>query len=243
MTKLKKTENEAIDIRNIDKSPEPMYSEDFFNFELPKNDLRLMSSDSVAVEKINNHLMADARRKIVALRKIEKGIEGLHEKWQFWNKAKKDYKNSIDLSMSYQSASGVVSMENPGKGIWLDALIDNELEYYREELRVEQESISASQPVSNEDMMKVVYLYETGVIKFLEQRMGCTSNNKLKEIVARITGAHEEGAKTAMRRLPKGNQKELMKEENHIAAIGYIRDRKFNMKPLSKIKFDNDELD
>jgi hypothetical protein len=242
MTK-KITNEPASDAINITKIPEPMSHEDLFKLELPKDDVRLTSSDSLAITEIDNRLTADARSKFFKLRKIAEGIEGLQEKWHFWNNAKREYKNSIDLSMSYQSASGVCSMSDPGKGKWLDALIDNELAYYREQMRVDNESNAGSeQPVNIKDTMKVVYLYQTGVLKFLEQRMGATYPDGLDKIVARIIGSSVASAKTALRKLPGQNKEDEMKKENHDAAIGLIRDLKFTMKPFTEIKFDDDEL-
>jgi hypothetical protein len=245
MTK-EKTNEPASDVINITKIPEPMSHEDLFKLELPKDDVRLTSSDSLAITEIDNRLTADARSKFFKLRKIAEGIEGLQEKWHFWNNAKREYKNSIDLSMSYQSASGVCSMSDPGKGKWLDALIDNELAYYREQMRVDKESNAGSeQPVNLEDTMKVIYLYQTGVLRFLATRMGTWSNSKLGRIVAMIIGATDSSAISALRRLPTktGDLKEQMIQENHDMVVRHIHHLKVNVKPMSEIKFHDDGLE
>ncbi len=242
MTK-KKNNQPAGDNLSITEISTPMYHEDFFKLELPKGDVRLTSADSDAIKKISDYLTADALRKYAQLKKIASGIEGLHEKWKFWNQAKKEYKISIHSSQSYQSASGEVSRANPGEGKWLDALIDIELADYREQMRVEGElNAGSEQPVNLDDTMKVVYLYQTGVLKFLEQRMCATYPDGLKQIVARIIGSSVGSAKTALRRLPGQNLEHQGKKENHDAAIGLMRDFKFTMKPFTKIKFDDDEL-
>lgn len=242
----KKTNEPASDEISITKISMPMYHEDLLKLEVPKDDVRLTSSDSDAIKKISDYLMADALRKYAQLKKIASGIEGLHEKWKFWNQAKKDYKISIHSSQSYQSASGEVSRANPGEGKWLDALIDIELADYREQMRVEGElNAGSEQPVNLDDTMKVIYLYQTGVLKFLATRMGTWSNSKLGKIVAMIIGATESSTISALRRLPTktGDLKGQMIQENHDMVIRHIHHLKVNVKPMSEIKFHDDGLE
>jgi hypothetical protein len=241
MTK-KKNNQPADDKLSITEISMPKYHEDLLKLELPKDDVRLTSSDSLAITEINNRLHADARSKFFTLRKIAEGIEGLQEKWQFWNTAKRDYKNSIDLSMSYQSASGQCSMSNPGQGQWLDALIDNELAYYREQMRFEKEMSASS--VKSDDSMKgvneLLLLHELGVIEFLYKRSGIYSPSTLSHIFPKFMNITQENAKKILQRLG-DREKENYKPEQYNNAKQTIRDHFGEMKPIQSITFDPKE--
>jgi hypothetical protein len=238
MTK-KKNNQPAGDNLSITEISTPMYHEDFFKLELPKGDVRLTSADSDAIKKISDYLTADALRKYAQLKKIASGIEGLHEKWKFWNQAKKEYKISIHSSQSYQSASGAVSMLNPGQGQWLDALIDIELADYREQMRVETE-LSASSGNSDDTMKGVkelLQLHELGVIEFLYKRFGTNSPDGLVSLLVNLFNVTETNAKKVLQRL----QNDYYQPERLRAVRKAIRDQYGEMKPLHSIRFDPKE--
>jgi hypothetical protein len=241
MTKEKTNEPASGEI-NITEIPMPMYHEDLMKLEVPKDDVRLTSSDAEAIKKISDYLTADALRKYAQLKKIASDIDGSHEKWKFWSQAKKDYKINIHSSQSYQSASGEVSMLNPGQGQWLDALIDIELADYREQMRVETE-LSASSGNSDDTMKGVkelLLLHELGVIEFLCKRLGTHSPSKLSHIFLNFMNMKEDNAKKILQRLG-DKEKENYKPEQYTNARQTIRERYGEMKPLHLIRFDPKE--
>jgi hypothetical protein len=225
--------------------PKDANSGTFNILELPKDyNIRTLDINHPDIQEIDRRQLQEARHKYLELRQKANAIEDLPERWKFWRDAKRDYLIEVNMNPVIAQASGEISRHhNDGKGLWLDVFIDTELLAITDEIHLFRESGGNSQePVNISDTMKVVYLYQTGVLKFLEQRMGATYPDGLDKIVARIIGSSVDSATSALRRLPGQNQEERMVKKNHDTAIGLIRDLKFTMKPFTKIKFDDDEL-
>jgi hypothetical protein len=226
--------------------PKDANSRTFNILELPKDyNFRTLDINHPDVQEIDRQQLQEARHKYLELRQKANTIEDLPERWKFWRDAKRDYLIEVNMNPVIAQASGEISRHhNDGKGLWLDVFIDTELLAITDEIHLFRESGGNSQePVNIDDTMKVIYLYQTGVLKFLQKRMQETTSNKLSQIVARIIGAKDSSAKSAMRRLPEGDLRHQKKQENHDTVIGYLHSMKFKMRPLKDITFSDDELD
>ena len=235
---------------NMAKSEKPKdaNSGTFNILELPKDyNFRTLDINHPDVQEIDRQQLQEARHKYLELRQKANAIEGLPERWKFWRDAKKDYLIQVNMNPVIAQASGEISRHhNDGKGLWLDVFIDTELLAITDEIHLFRESGGNSQePVNIDDTMKVIYLYQTGVLRFLATRMGTWSNSKLGRIVAMIIGATESSAISALRRLPTktGDLKGQMIQENHDVVIRHIHHLKVNVKPMSEIKFHDDGLE
>jgi hypothetical protein len=202
----------------------------------PKKEPSFLNFSDNDVEEFNRKERESARKRYQELKQQAEQIKDLRIRHGFWSVRQKEYKMNIwELELPIH-ASGVVSMNYGGMKLWLDFLIQCELDDLSNQIQhLPKDSAPIEPPLI--DVLKVVHLYELGVIEFLEKRLNTASSISLGHVVARITGGNSDTAGRYISRIKDG---EKIDDNNFLVARDWILSRYGKMKPLPEIKFDKD---
>jgi hypothetical protein len=199
-------------------------------------DFSILDINPERIEEIDRQERQSARLRHKELSEEAEQIEDLHMRLKFWRKHQKEYIFHIFGQADYMQASGVVSNSIGGQRLWLDFLIKCEIDDLLIEIQTSPTKTTPNEPPLI-DVLKVVHLYELGVIEFLEKRLNTASSISLGHVVARITGGNSDTAGRYISRIKDG---EKIDDNNFLVARDWILSRYGKMKPLPEIKFDKD---